>query len=90
MTDRSARRSIARRVLIVALILAALVLAGAGAMLVPILTHQSVGGSGQALPEGFVAQTLASDAGLALPGSRMYVLDPQLRHRPTACPGIST
>ncbi len=62
MTDRSARRSIARRVLIVALILAALVLAGAGAMLVPILTHQSVGGSGQALPEGFVAQTEATGA----------------------------
>lgn len=48
--------------LIVALILAALVLAGAAAMLVPILTHQSAGGSGQALPEGFVAQTEATGA----------------------------
>ncbi|NMO02257.1 amino acid adenylation domain-containing protein, partial [Gordonia sp. TBRC 11910] len=39
------------------------------------------------LSEGFVGQTLASDAGLALPGSRMYVLDPQLRHRPDGVPG---
>lgn len=31
-------------------------------MLVPILTHQSAGGSGQALPEGFVAETEAVGA----------------------------
>lgn len=48
--------------LIVALALAVLVLAGAVAMLVPILTHQSAGGSGQDLPEGFVSSAEASGA----------------------------
>lgn len=47
---------------IVAVVIAALVLAGAAAMLVPILTHQSAGGSGQAVPEGFVAETEATGA----------------------------
>lgn len=51
-----------RRVLIAALLLAALVLVGAVAMLVPILTHQSAGGSGQELPSGFVAETSAEGA----------------------------
>ncbi len=48
--------------LVVALVLAALVLAGAVAMLVPILTHHSAGGSGQRVPEGFVARTEATGA----------------------------
>lgn len=45
-----------------ALVLAALVLAGAIAMIIPILTHQSAGGSGQSLPEGFAAETSAEGA----------------------------
>jgi hypothetical protein len=49
-------------VLIVALSLAVLVLAGAAAMLLPIFTHQSAGGSGQELPEGFVPDTQAVGA----------------------------
>lgn len=48
--------------LFAALALAALVLAGAVAMIVPILTHHSAGGSGQEVPEGFVAETSATGA----------------------------
>ena len=62
MSDSQVKRRILRRVLVVALILAALVLAGAAAMLVPILTHQSAGDSGQEVPEGFVAETEAVGA----------------------------
>jgi hypothetical protein len=58
----SDRRRIFRRVLIASLVAAALVLALATAMLVPILTHRSAGGSGQEVPEGFVAETSATGA----------------------------
>ncbi|MBL5974639.1 MAG: hypothetical protein D3X82_12985 [Candidatus Leucobacter sulfamidivorax] len=51
-----------RRVLIAAIVVAALVVALAAAMLVPILTHRSAGGSGQDVPEGFVAETSATGA----------------------------
>lgn len=51
-----------RGVLIAVLAVAALVLAGAVAVLVPILTHQSVGGSGQALPEDFASRGEATGA----------------------------
>lgn len=51
-----------RRVLIVVLVLAALVLAGAVAVALPILTHQNAGSSGQAVPEGFVSETSATGA----------------------------
>ena len=51
-----------RRVLIVVLVLAGLVLAVAVAVLLPILTHQSAGGSGQAVPQGFVSETRADGA----------------------------
>lgn len=48
--------------LVVALVLGVLVLAGAAAMIVPILMHHSAGGSGQEVPEGFVAETSATGA----------------------------
>lgn len=48
--------------LLVALVLAVLVVAGAAAMILPILTHQSAGGSGQEVPEGFVSETSAEGA----------------------------
>lgn len=48
--------------LFVVVVLAVLILAGAVAMILPILTHQSAGGSGQQLPEGFVAETMAEGA----------------------------
>lgn len=48
-----------RRTLIVVLALALLVLAGVAVVLAPILTHQSAGGSGQQVPEGFVSTTTA-------------------------------
>lgn len=62
MASPSDRRRISRRILVAALVVAALVLAVAIAMLVPILTHQSAGGSGQEVPEGFVAETSATGA----------------------------
>jgi hypothetical protein len=51
-----------RIVLIAVLVLAALVLAGALAVLVPILTHRSAGGSGQALPDEYVSESSATGA----------------------------
>lgn len=62
VAERSSRRRALRRVLVVALLLAALIVAGAVAMIVPILAHQSAGGSGQEVPEGFVAETSAEGA----------------------------
>lgn len=41
------------------LVLGILVLGGVIAVLVPILTHQSTGGSGQELPEGYVSESSA-------------------------------
>lgn len=51
-----------RIVLIVLLVLAVLVLGVVAAVLVPMLTHQSAGGSGQELPEGYVSETSATGA----------------------------
>ncbi len=56
---RPARR---RLVLLVLLVVAILVLAGALAVLIPILTHQSAGSSGQEVPERFVSEATASGA----------------------------
>lgn len=56
----TSRRPRATRILLIAvLVIAALVLAGAIAVLLPILTHQSAGGSGQTVPEQFVSETSA-------------------------------
>ena len=51
-----------RIVLIVVLVIAALVLAGALAVLVPILTHRSAGGSGQEVPQEYVSESSATGA----------------------------
>ncbi|RGE18778.1 hypothetical protein [Leucobacter sp. wl10] len=51
-----------RIVLVVILVIAALVLVGALAVLIPILTHRSAGGSGQELPGAYVAETTATGA----------------------------
>ena len=48
--------------LIAVLVIAVLVLGLAVAMLWPILTHRSAGGSGQEVPEGFIAETSATGA----------------------------
>ena len=48
--------------LVVILVLAALVLAGALAVLLPILTHESAGDSGQRIPDGFVSETSGTGA----------------------------
>ncbi len=49
-------------VLIVLLAVSGLVLAGVLAVLLPILTHQSAGGSGQQVPSDFASQTSATGA----------------------------
>ncbi|WP_024357468.1 hypothetical protein [Leucobacter chironomi] len=60
MTSRRPRTT--RILLVAVLAIAVLVLAGALAVLLPILTHQSAGGSGQQVPETFVSQTTAEGA----------------------------
>ncbi|NLB47470.1 MAG: hypothetical protein GX814_07025 [Microbacteriaceae bacterium] len=62
MNDRHPRSSATRRILIGVLIAALLLLAAAVAMMWPMLTHQSAGGSGHEVPEGFVAATSATGA----------------------------
>ncbi|GAA1623825.1 hypothetical protein [Leucobacter chromiireducens] len=56
---RTARRPL-RIVLFVLLGIAVLVLAGVLVVLLPILTHQSAGGSGQEIPTGYVAAVSAT------------------------------
>lgn len=51
-----------RAVLLGVLAVAILALAGAVAVLLPILTHQSAGGSGQQVPQSFVAEASAMGA----------------------------
>lgn len=51
-----------RILLISILAFAVLVLGGAVAVLLPILTHESAGGSGQRVPQGYVAETEAEGA----------------------------
>ncbi|WP_440311923.1 hypothetical protein [Leucobacter chromiireducens] len=51
-----------RIVLIVLFVVALLVLAGVLAVLIPILTHQSAGGSGQELPQDYVSSVAAKGA----------------------------
>lgn len=62
MAAAAAKHRVVRRVLIAVIVIALLVLAGAVAVLLPILTHQSAGGSGQTVPEGFVSETTAVGA----------------------------
>lgn len=62
MTERSSRDKILRRVLIAVLILGLLVIAGAAVTLLPILMHQSAGGSGQKLPSDYVSRVEARGA----------------------------
>ncbi|PRI11634.1 hypothetical protein [Leucobacter massiliensis] len=57
----SSRRPL-RIVLIALLVLAVIVLAGVLAVLLPILTHQSAGGSGQRVPQDFAAESSAEGA----------------------------
>lgn len=58
----SSRPRPVRIVLIALLAVAVLVLAGALAVLLPILTHQSAGGSGQEVPQDFVSEVSATGA----------------------------
>lgn len=63
MNDRVANRGKARLVLFVVLGIALVALLGAiAAVVLPILTHQSAGGSGQDLPVGFTAEAEAKGA----------------------------
>lgn len=62
MNSSAPRRPIARTVLIVVLALAIVVLGVVAAVLVPILTHQSAGGSGQTVPDSYVAESSATGA----------------------------
>ncbi|WP_307866581.1 hypothetical protein [Leucobacter chromiisoli] len=62
MTRSRSRPRALRVVLIVLLVLASAALLGAVAVLLPILTHQSAGGSGQRLPEEYVAHAAAEGA----------------------------
>lgn len=57
MTSRRPRPT--RILLLAVLAIAVLALAGALAVLLPILTHQSAGGSGQSVPEAFVSEVRA-------------------------------
>lgn len=59
MTQTPRKRSIGRSVLFVVLGLAVLLLIISIAIALPIFMHQSAGGSGQAVPEGFVSSTSA-------------------------------
>ncbi|WP_125100494.1 hypothetical protein [Leucobacter chromiireducens] len=58
----SSRRRPLRIVLIALLVVALLVLAGVLVVLIPILTHQSAGGSGQSVPQDFVSEVRAEGA----------------------------
>ena len=63
MNDRAANGGKSRRVLLVVLAVAILALIGAAATVVlPILTHQSAGGSGQQLPTDYAANAEAKGA----------------------------
>lgn len=63
MANSPKRQRIVRRVLIATLVAATLVLAAAAWIVVPILTHNSAGSSGQdQLPEGFVNEASAEGA----------------------------
>ncbi len=63
MKDRAARGGASRRVLFLVLGIAVAALLGAIAVLVlPIVTHQSAGGSGQTLPTGFTSHAEAKGA----------------------------
>ncbi|CAG7617482.1 hypothetical protein ACFPZL_06480 [Leucobacter soli] len=63
MAGHAARSSRARRALIAVGVVAALVLIGSvTAIVAPILSHRSAGGSGQSVPDGFVPATSATGA----------------------------
>ena len=60
MSNSRTRRT--RIILIALLTVAVLVLVGVAAVLMPILTHKSAGGSGQQLPEKYVSEVSATGA----------------------------
>lgn len=60
MTSSRTRRT--RIILFALLAVAVIVLAAVVAVLVPILTHQSAGGSGQAVPDAYVSEVSAAGA----------------------------
>ena len=60
MNSSAPRRPVARIVLISALVVSVIVLAVVAAVLVPILTHQSAGGSGQTVPVEYVSESSAT------------------------------
>lgn len=60
MTASSRRRKAIRIALYSVIGLCLVVLIGVAIVLVPILTHKSAGGSGQAIPEGYVSQSSAT------------------------------
>ncbi|MGO3147220.1 MAG: hypothetical protein ACTIJ6_06030 [Leucobacter sp.] len=62
MNRSASKRSITRVVLVVVLVLALVVLAAVAAILIPILTHQSGGGSGQEVPTDYVSESSATGA----------------------------
>lgn len=58
----TSRAHLKRNILVVLLVIASLVVIGVAVVLVPILSHKSAGGSGQELPESFVAEVHATGA----------------------------
>ncbi len=60
MTEAAPRRPVGRIVLIALLVAALVVLGIVAAVLTPILTHTSAGGSGQAVPTEFVSESSAT------------------------------
>lgn len=62
MNQRASKRSVSRIVLVTILVLALIVLAVVAIVLIPILTHQSAGGSGQEIPSDFVSESSATGA----------------------------
>lgn len=62
LAGRSRRRRIKRRAAIVAVLAGAVVLGVAAAIVLPILTHHSAGGSGQSVPDTIVSETEATGA----------------------------
>lgn len=60
--EQNRRRSTRRALIWVLAVAAVALLAAVAAIVVPILTHQSAGGSGQTVPEGFVSETRAVGA----------------------------
>ena len=60
MRSRAPSRPWLRGVLITLLVVAVIVLGLVAAILIPILTHESAGSSGQAIPDGYVTESTAT------------------------------